>query len=51
MWWRAPTLREKFPVLTDQFVDQFLAALKSRAVLFSDIPRVFQYQRDPKDEP
>jgi putative PIN family toxin of toxin-antitoxin system len=46
-----PRLRQKFPVLTDEFVDRFLAALETRALLIPDVPRVFSYGRDPKDEP
>jgi putative PIN family toxin of toxin-antitoxin system len=46
-----PSVRQKFPVLTDQFVDRFLAALERRAGVISEVPRVFAYERDPKDEP
>jgi putative PIN family toxin of toxin-antitoxin system len=44
-------VRQKFPALTDQIVDRFLAALEARTVAVSEIPRVFQFDRDPKDEP
>jgi len=46
-----PRLRQRFPVLTDEFVDQFLAALLSRSTPVRDVPRVFAYERHPKDEP
>lgn len=46
-----PRLRQKFPVLTDKFVNQFLAALLARSTPVRDVPRVFAYERDPKDEP
>jgi putative PIN family toxin of toxin-antitoxin system len=46
-----PRLRQKFPVLTDEFVDRFLAALLARSFPVHDVPRVFAYERDPKDEP
>jgi putative PIN family toxin of toxin-antitoxin system len=48
---KRPRLRQKFPVLTDEFVDQFLAALLARSSPAHDVPRVFAYERDPKDEP
>lgn len=48
---RRPRLRRKFSALTDEFVDQFLAALLDRASPFPEVPRVFVYERDPKDEP
>jgi len=44
-------VRQKFPALTDALVDRFLAALKRQAVLVSEVPRVFHFDRDPKDEP
>jgi putative PIN family toxin of toxin-antitoxin system len=46
-----PRVRQKFPGLTDQIVDRFLAALEERAVVVSEVPRAFQFDRDPKDEP
>lgn len=44
-------LRRKFPVLSDELVERFLAAIEKRAVLVLEVPRVFVYERDPKDEP
>ena len=46
-----PRVRQKFSVLTEQFIDNFLAVLEKRAVIISEVPRVFAYERDPKDEP
>lgn len=46
-----PKVRVKFPALTDQIVGRFLAALEDRAALIPDVPRVFQFGRDSKDEP
>ena len=46
-----PRVRQKFSALTDQIVDGFLAALQQRAVVVSEVPRVFQFDRDPKHEP
>jgi putative PIN family toxin of toxin-antitoxin system len=44
-------VRQKFPVLTDELVNRFLEALKKRSAVVHDVPRVFTYERDPKDEP
>ena len=46
-----PRVRQKFPALTDEVAHRFLAALEKRAVLVPEVPRVFQFDRDPKDEP
>jgi len=46
-----PRLRQRFRVLTNEFVDQFLAALLARSSTVRAVPRVFAYERDPKDEP
>lgn len=46
-----PRLRRKFSGLTDHLVDQFLAGLLARASHVRNVPRVFVYERDPKDEP
>ena len=46
-----PRLRERFPALTDELVDRFLGALETQGVLIPQVPHVFAYQRDPKDEP
>lgn len=46
-----PRLRRKFPVLTEGFVHQFLAAIERLATVVPEVPRAFAYERDPKDEP
>jgi|HubBroStandDraft_2_1064218.scaffolds.fasta_scaffold208645_2 putative PIN family toxin of toxin-antitoxin system len=46
-----PRVRQRFPALTDQIVDRFLVALEKRAIVVSAVPRIFQFDRDPKDEP
>ncbi len=46
-----PRVRRRFPALTDQIVDRFLTALEEQATVVSEVPRVFQFDRDPKDEP
>ena len=44
-------LSEIRDVLSDELVQRFLAAIEKRAVVFPEVPRVFVYERDPKDEP
>jgi uncharacterized protein len=44
-------VRQRFPALTDQIVDRFLGALEERAIVVSEVPPVFRFDRDPKDEP
>ncbi len=46
-----PRVRQKFPALTDQLIEGFLVALGKRALTIPGVPRVFLYERDPKDEP
>ena len=47
---RRPLLQRKFSVLTDEFVEHFVTALLARARAIHDVPRKFEYTRDPKDE-
>jgi uncharacterized protein len=46
-----PRVRQKFSSLTDRLVDGFLESIKRDAVFVHDVPRIFEYDRDPKDEP
>jgi predicted nucleic acid-binding protein len=46
-----PRVRQKFPQLTDDLVSRFLTALGKIAMLIPEVPRAFEYERDPKDEP
>ena len=46
-----PRIRTKFPQLTDDLVARFLGALRTYSVSILDVPRVFEYPRDAKDEP
>jgi putative PIN family toxin of toxin-antitoxin system len=46
-----PRVRQKFPALTDELVGRFVSALVKRAVPVREVPRLFVYNRDPKDEP
>lgn len=45
-----PVLRQKFSSLTDHLVNQFIESLERHAVVVHDVPRIFEYGRDPKDE-
>jgi putative PIN family toxin of toxin-antitoxin system len=46
-----PRVRQSFPALTDQIVKRFIAAIEERATVISEVPRIFRFERDPKDEP
>ena len=46
-----PSIQRRFPALTDAVVDRFLTAVGKRSLLISPVPRLFVYERDPKDEP
>lgn len=46
-----PEVRQKNPRITDELVDDFLTRLVFRGVLPRDVPHVFDYSRDPGDEP
>ena len=46
-----PRVRQQFSTLTDQLVDRFLVAIEAQAMIVSEVPPVFYFDRDPKDEP
>jgi putative PIN family toxin of toxin-antitoxin system len=46
-----PILRGKFPILTPQRVEAFVAKFKAVAILTPDPPSAFLLPRDPKDQP
>lgn len=46
-----PNLQHKFPILTQEYVDNLLQALVRKATIVSDVPHYFRFDRDPKDEP
>lgn len=46
-----PKMRKKFPLLTQEWVDEFIQNVESKAVLVPGVPKVFSLDRDPKDEP
>jgi uncharacterized protein len=45
-----PKLQERFSLLTKERVERLLEILKQEAVLIKNVPKVFTYPRDPKDE-
>jgi len=47
---RPKTLR-KFPLLSPEWVATFVQNAESKAVVLTDVPKVFTLERDPKDEP
>ncbi len=46
-----PKVRGKFPHLDDDRVTAFLEWVEQKAVMLADVPRAFDYARDPDDEP
>lgn len=45
-----PKLQRKLSLLTNDRVSALVERLKRRATLVSKVPKVFEYERDPKDE-
>jgi predicted nucleic acid-binding protein len=43
-------VRKRFPQITDEAVDTFLAGLRSLARVAGEVPPTFRYGRDPDDE-
>ncbi len=46
-----PNIRKKFPHLTDQVAEGLVTEIERISTSIEDVPRVFEYPRDPKDEP
>jgi putative PIN family toxin of toxin-antitoxin system len=46
-----PNIRKKFPHLTDDVVEGLVAEIDRIGTSLANVPRVFEYPRDPKDEP
>jgi putative PIN family toxin of toxin-antitoxin system len=46
-----PSLRRKYPTITDERVSKFLEHLEKISVIAQNPPEVFSLRRDPKDEP
>lgn len=47
---RRPSLRQRFPTLTDENVDALIRKLERHAVKITNVPETFRYSRDPDDE-
>jgi putative PIN family toxin of toxin-antitoxin system len=45
-----PKIRRKFPRLTDEVVESFLARVQKTAAVIDQVPCAISFQRDPKDE-
>ena len=48
---KRPTIRARYPELTDEIIEDFLKGLRSLAEITSDVPKRFSYPRDIDDEP
>jgi putative PIN family toxin of toxin-antitoxin system len=46
-----PTIVKKFPALKSEHVQAFLALVEQVATKLEEVPCVFSFPRDPKDEP
>jgi uncharacterized protein len=46
-----PKIRRKFPHLTGERVEEFLARAVAQGVVLDEVPEAFRYARDPDDEP
>jgi putative PIN family toxin of toxin-antitoxin system len=46
-----PEIRQRNPQVTDELVDRFITRLLFRGQLHRNVPHVFSFPRDPKDEP
>lgn len=46
-----PEIRATLPQITDVLVEALFRRLDEKTILFRDVPRVFEYSRDPDDEP
>ncbi len=46
-----PRTQKKFPLLTPEWVEEFVKNVESKAVMIAGVPKVYTLDRDPKDEP
>ena len=46
-----PNIRKKFPHLTDEVAEGLIREIERISTFIAEVPRVFEYPRDPKDEP
>ncbi len=45
-----PKLQARFSLLTEERVERLLEILNQKATLIKNVPKIFAYPRDPKDE-
>jgi uncharacterized protein len=45
------SVRKKLRTITDERVERLMSSLRNSARIVGSVPRVFEYARDPKDEP
>lgn len=45
-----PELRGKLPAISDRIVNALLVKLEGKAILISNVPEEYRYERDPNDE-
>lgn len=48
---KRPTIRTRYPELTDEIIEDFLNQLRSTAEITISVPKRFSYPRDIDDEP
>jgi putative PIN family toxin of toxin-antitoxin system len=46
-----PNIRKKYPHLTDEVAEAFVEEIERTSTSIAEVPHVFEYPRDPKDEP
>jgi putative PIN family toxin of toxin-antitoxin system len=46
-----PVVQERFPILTGDFIDVFLDRIEHIGTRMEPVPALFQFPRDPDDEP
>ena len=45
-----PELRRKLPAISDRIVNALLVTIERKAILLSNVPEEYHYERDPGDE-
>lgn len=45
-----PEVRKLLPAINDRIVNAFLTKLEAKAILITNVPEEFHYERDPDDE-
>ena len=45
-----PEVRRRLPGINDRIVKAFLTRLEAKAILITNVPEEYQYERDPDDE-